>query len=97
MKMSRWLVYEDADVLVEGELFEDKVFVHTEITSKFNKTLYRKCLSIWVELLSQLKDKGFSAVHSCIPKDEKIMKWQTMFGMSPLLEGEDWYIYRREL
>lgn len=95
--MSKFLIYEDEDIKVEGELYARNVFLHSFVKSPFTKSLYKDLISIWVEILESLKDKGLEYVYSCIPKDEKIIKWQEMFGMSPLLEREDCLVYRREL
>jgi len=96
--MSRFPIYEDSCILIDGEMFEGKVFIHSEYKpDNFSKSVYKQLLEIWIEVMEALKEKGLEYVFSCIPKEEKIMKWQTMFGMSPLLETDDNIIYRRAL
>lgn len=96
--MSRFPIYEDDIVIVDGELCEGEVFLHSEVRAeKFTKAIYTYLLELWLEITEALKNKKIDCVFSCIPKDEKIMKWQSLFGMSPILETEDHIIYRREL
>lgn len=96
--MSRFVLLELDEILVEGEYNCDSLFIHSTFTgSKFTKTTYLDLLEIWDITTEGLKAKGVKEVFSFIPKDNKIAKWQEMFGMTLFLEFKDNYMYRRVL
>lgn len=64
----------------------------------FNKTVYEALLDQWVLILKELKERGVKKVASGIPKGwDKVMKWQVMFGLSPVKETEDLVIFEMEI
>lgn len=98
MRVSKFLVYEDEVIVIEGELYEGDLFLHCEYKKEtFSKSMYTYLLNVWVEVCEVLKEKDIECVFSYIPKEEKLMKWQEMFGMSPLLETEEGIMYRRSI
>jgi hypothetical protein len=50
-----------------------------------------------VGILEEFKKRGIDEVFSLIPKDDKIERFQDMFGLTPLLEFQDSTLYRRVL
>lgn len=96
--MPRFPIYETEDAFLDGEISAGCMFLHVEVKAeKFTKSMYKEFLAIWVEVMEQLKQKGIDFVYSCIPKDKKILKWQQMFGLSPIAEVGEYYLCRREL
>ena len=84
---------------VKGEYDEnfDRWFIHFEYTdTSFTKKKYLAMLDAWASMLTELKElHGVQNVYSCInKKDTKIQKFQTMFGLAPIEEGEDFIIFK---
>lgn len=96
--MRRFTIVETDDLLLEGEKHKDSLFLHAEYTGdKFTKSTYSEFLSIWVDVIEGLQGKGVTEVFSLVPRDSNTMKWQGLFGLSPLVEFEDAILYRRTL
>lgn len=96
--MSKFPLVEEADYVLEGEMNLDKLFLHFTFTAdKFTKETYTNFLDKWVEVQECMKSKGIHEVFSLIPlDDEKVRKWQTMFGLEPFMLIGDHMIYRGE-
>lgn len=95
---NRFTLVELDEMLLEGELHHGNMFLHFEFKGeKFTKSLYVDFLEIWDITINSLKERGINEVFSFIPKDNKIAKWQEMFGLTLLIEFEDNYLYRRIL
>lgn len=96
--VSKFVLVETDEALLEGELNCSSMFLHVTFKAdKFTKNMYVSFLHIWIEVREYLLAQGISEVFSLVSKDEKIMKWQTMFGMEKMLEFQDKYLYRSEL
>lgn len=96
--MSRVVVVDIDSAVLEAEMNLESVLLHcTYKKDKFTKTDYKEFLSIWVQVLKEFKARGIQEVFSIVPKDKNICKWQSMFGLEPLLEFPDSYLYRRVL
>lgn len=96
MQVSKHTLVETDNYTLECELNLDVVLLHLEYTGeKFTKTIYKDMLEDWIDILDTLASKGVGEIMAFIKKDDKICKWQEMFGLSPLLEFEDSVLYRR--
>lgn len=98
--MSRFTIVETDEVVLEGEMHNGNVFLHVDYKSsvKFSPSIYKKFLRIWATTQKALKEKGVFEVFSFVTTDsKKINKWQSMFGMEPLLETASHILYRRIL
>lgn len=74
----------------------NSLFLHfTFRASKFTKEIYNGFLNQWIEIQSTLKNRGIDEVFSLIPAaDDKIRKWQTMFGLEPFMQFGNYVVYR---
>lgn len=73
------------------------LFLHVKWNEdiKFTKSIYKECLNIFGDVIAVLKQHDIDEVFSCIPKtDKKALKWQTLFGMEPLIETAEHIIFR---
>lgn len=96
--MSRFKLVETEEALLEGELHEGNIFLHVTIKDgiKFTKSIYKRMLEDWVEVMQEMSDKGIVEVFSFVStEDTKINKWQIMFGMTPILRMKSHILYRR--
>ena len=72
------------------------VMLHMDVQSyMWGVKMYRDMKSVWVGILEEFKKRGIDEVFSLIPKDDKIERFQDMFGLTPLLEFQDSTLYRR--
>ncbi len=78
------------------EFFEGNPFFHLSL-EKWSKRIYQELLSMFGEVLSYLKEKGFSAVYVAIPKDDKLLKFENMFGFEILDDTTDNYLLVQEI
>lgn len=78
------------------EFFEGNPFFHLSM-DKWSKSLYKEYLGIFGEVLSYLRDKGFRAVYVAIPKDDKLLKFENMFGFEILDDTTDNYLLVQEI
>lgn len=83
-------------IKVEVDSDEGVALIHAKAT-KWGVGVYKESLAVWGEILNALADVGITAVISFIPKDEKIRKFQTMFGLSPWKQLDEGLVYRKEL
>ena len=96
-EVSKFPLVDTDKLLLEGEVNCGSIFLHAEVKCKFTPSVYQEFLEIWDELLEALVELGHIEVFSFIKKDEKIVKWQEMFGMHRLIEFDNHYLYRRIL
>ena len=95
--MSRHTLDFDDDYKLEGELLSsDAIMLHFNTDpAEWGLTQYKYFLARWTYILEELKSKGIVEVFSVVDKEEKVMKFQTMFGMIPLIEMNNVVVYRR--
>lgn len=93
-------LYEDDTLTVKAEQHDSRpgeAFMHCEVKD-WNVNQYKRMLDIWVACLNELSRAGCRRVNSVIPKkDRKARKFQTMFGLSPTFETEDYVQYSMEV
>jgi len=96
-------MYNGTHIAVEHEHFtlsiefaEGEPFFHMDLR-KWSKDLYKMYLSIFGEVLMFLKDKGFNKVYVVIPKDEKLLKFESMFGFKILDDTTEHYLMVQEI
>jgi len=96
--MSRSPAVETGIFKLDIQLNEGNVFLHLEYKKQtFNKSDYLHMLEIWDEFIEYLISKDVKEVFSYVSKDEKIMKFQEMFGLGFLVELEEGMLFRRIL
>jgi len=65
-----------------------KLFVH--ITPKpdlvFTKAMYHRWVEFFDALMDEMSSRGIHSIYSLIPNDEKVLQFNTMMGMVPVLE-----------
>lgn len=82
----RHVVINNEDGLLEVEMLGDMPFIHLKL-HKWSKEKYVEYLAIFKTMKDEMKKKGVGAVYTNIPKDdEKLFKFQTMFGFFPFAE-----------
>ena len=85
-------------VEISGEQNLSALIIHCEYKkSTFTATDYKQLIIIWDYVLTELAKLNINSVISIIPKDKKLMQWQEMFGLSPLLDLGESVIYKRDL
>lgn len=97
--MSKFTLLETPKFLLEGEVNLQTLFLHLTFTGEcFTKSVYKDMLEDWVEVCEDLKARGIDEVMSFIPNNQdKVCKWQSLFGLSPFLEFDTHTMYRRTL
>lgn len=97
--MSRHIVYEEDDFVVEVSMSEDGLpCLHFDIEPEcWCVSKYKDLLVIFEQILQGFKTKGFDAVFSVVPFDEKIEKFQGMFGMVEIGELPIGKVYKRDI
>lgn len=75
---------------------EGRLFLHFEWTGDtWTKLKYQQLLEDWADILDAFVASGISEVFSAVPKDQdKIRKWQTLFGLEPVAENDEAVFYR---
>lgn len=89
---------EDGAVLSVEIASTGTVMIHLDAGGcDWSLSMYKKWKKIWAGVLDEFKRRGIDEVFSLIPKDDKIERFQDMFGLTPLLEFQDSTLYRRVL
>ena len=92
------IVAEDGAVLSVEIASTGTVMIHLDAGDcEWNLSMYKKWKRTWAGVLEEFKRRGIDEVFSLIPKDDKIERFQVMFGLTPLLEFKDSTLYRRIL
>lgn len=74
------------------------VMLHMDVKPyMWDVKMYKEMKGVWKNILAEFKRRGIDEVFSLIPKDDKIERFQLMFGLAPLLEFQDSTLYRRVL
>jgi len=99
MDVEKHLVWEDENYgRLECQYYDSDCFMHFEwLGGKFGRREYNCLLDVWNSVLKGLNAKGVENIYSIIPKEEgKVIKWQTLFGLAPIYENDDKWIFARE-
>ncbi len=81
--------WEDEDGYLKFKRYGDNIFAHSEIF-KWSKSVYIKALTIWEVAKEELAQKGFDSIYVAIPvNDKKLIKFEKMFGFTPLVIHDD--------
>jgi hypothetical protein len=94
------ILLETEDYQLTGQLSEEGVmFLHFNYYSEnFSKGVYESMLDTWSSVLEDFKSQGIKAVASLIPEHEnKIRKFQVMFGLEPHAQVGNNILYRMVL
>lgn len=67
-----------ASVLPSG-----KIFLHLNLKKEFSKEVYEEMLHHFSEVCVWFKEKGITHLFICIPYNEKLVKFEGMFGFKP--------------
>lgn len=87
-------MYKDEEVEVRVQYYNGMPFIHCEATSIH----YKKFLQIWKNVQNTLKQEGHSTVFSCIPEgNDKLYKFQTLFGMTEVVRSDGQILFSKEL
>lgn len=83
------IFWNDSDVLLKFEYFEDKVFAHAEAYN-WSKSVYLKFKDIWYVAKEELLAQGYKEIYVLIPvNDKKLFKFETMFGFKPIKKWDN--------
>ncbi len=63
-------------------------FIHLEL-HKWSKEIYKEYLGVWAEIRQTMKDKGFTDLYCIIPMEEKLHKFECMFGFTTVTPLHD--------
>lgn len=86
-------MYKDNDIDVKVEFLGDIPFIHCTV---FNMKR-RKFQRLWSDILTTLKDEGYPVAFSCIPEgDDKLYRFQMIFGMKEVLRSNGQILLARE-
>jgi len=77
------------------EFAEGKPFLHLSLDG-WSHSLYKEYLDVLSEVLEFLRGKGFSEVYVAIPKDEKLLRFEQMFGFDIIAETPEGYLLAQE-
>lgn len=87
-------MYSDEQLTVRVQYYQGMPFIHCNATSIH----YKKFLKIWNSIQEDLKMQGHSTVFSCIPEgDDKLYKFQTLFGMTEAVRSDGQILFSKEL
>lgn len=82
---------------VEHDAWPGKVWIHCVIT-RWGGTQAKRCRIVWKEFQAELAGRGVKIVYSCIPEgEEKLAKWQRLFGMEEFVRVAHTIVFRKEL
>lgn len=96
--MSRFTMFETDYGLLEGEIYEGKLFLHFKFTGvKFNKRMYQQLLQDWITVRDELSSHGILKVYSLVENKDKVCKWQSMFGLKLIGKIQDNLLYEGEV
>jgi len=87
LQTRRTLIQTD-DYHIEYETLNEDLFLHLEIF-RWSVSAYKHYLRVWRHILSGLRSKGYEDVYCLIPYDEKIVKFEKMFGFKKLTDLND--------
>lgn len=84
---------------LQAEVDGSTYYIHMDYKLEtFSKSIYLNLFEQWSLILKELKAKGVKKVASAIPHGwDKVMKWQTMFGLSPVKENDKFVIFEMEI
>lgn len=86
--------YTDHDVSVMVQFVQGMPFIHCQA----RVMRYKKFEKIWEQVCSRLKNEGHYTVFSCIVDgDEKVYKFQTLFGMEEKYRSNGQILFAKEL
>lgn len=63
-------------------------FIHLEL-HKWSKDIYKEYIEVWAEIRQEMKDRGFKDLYCLIPMEEKIHKFECMFGFTTVTALHD--------
>lgn len=78
---TRFTIIENEFGKLEAELFLDNLFLHLKLY-KWSKNVYKVYKDFFETWLLEAKQMGFKKVYLIIPPEEKLIKFEKMFGFS---------------
>ena len=89
--VSRFVVVETEDGVCECEFSDGKPFFHITV-KKWGKQAYRRMLHVWVEILYEFYQLGYTSVFAVMKKDNhKAMHLAAMFGLF-VVDADDTHV-----
>lgn len=98
--MSKTLIaFDDCfDVYVEPNLDVMVMHVQCKNPNLWGVKKRKEWKKHWEYIKDRLREQGINEVVSAVPKtDDKLLKFQLMWGMLPFLELEDCILFRQEI
>lgn len=84
--------WKDEDVELKFEFADDRVFAHATVTN-WNKSKYKKFVSIWLAAKEELSNNGYLEIFVAIPdNDKKLYKFEQLFGFSEIAHVNNMFL-----
>lgn len=77
--------------------FENKTMWFHARADRWSHNIYKDSLESWISIKAFCESNGFKYMASLVPKSEKIMKFQTLFGLEPHVELPEGILFRMEI
>ena len=75
----------------------NKPYLHLEFKGEWSIKLYREYAQHFNNITQYLKEQGHSHVYVIIPKDEKLLRFEQLFGFEISSETDNMYYLQQEL
>jgi hypothetical protein len=96
-QVSKDILYADKHGCVRTERnATGQVMIHFDMNpGVWDKSSYKVMKEIWNDEVEKLYMLGIDEIFSLVPNESKVLKFQRMFGMKPLIEFKDVTLFRR--
>jgi len=93
-QIRRGTLLQTEDFHLEYEKFEGNLFLHFE-TSNWSIDTYKLYLRLWKIVLKELQTKGYNDVYCIVPYDDKVIKFEQMFGFNSIADLDKGVLMQR--
>ena len=76
---------------------DNKPYLHLEFNGEWSLKLYREYARHFESITQYLKEQGHTHVYVIIPKDEKLVRFEQLFGFEISTETDSMYFMQQEL
>lgn len=89
-------VFKDENGWLRLQLIQGKMFVHYE-NFRFSPSIYKKTIDQFIDVCEALKASGVDEVYTCVPNEQKVIKFQEMFGFNVEAENGSIVLFRKDV
>ena len=90
------VLIDDVNGKVEYEIVMGQPFFHLKV-HKWSKELFKEHLKTWFKIKTWFKQQGYDVLWVAIPNDEKLIKFEQMFGFKLVYEMNGKCLLRQEI